>query len=86
MRSITLYLPEDLVSRLQAAADADGRSLSNYVSRQLDGMLCSEPLSVDVRPGRAPHQVDIEELSGAIARRVAGGPQRAGRQRRGRKP
>jgi hypothetical protein len=33
---VTLYLPTDVLRRCKAAAQADGRSLSNYLAQLLD--------------------------------------------------
>jgi hypothetical protein len=34
-RAVSIYLQPDLLERIEAAAEADGRSLSNYVERAL---------------------------------------------------
>ena len=39
MANLTLYLPDDLVARAKAAAAADGRSVSNWMTRQLERAL-----------------------------------------------
>jgi plasmid stability protein len=39
MATLSLSYPEDLKKKLQARADADGRSLSNYIVRVLNSHL-----------------------------------------------
>lgn len=74
MPQLSLYLSDDLAAALKRRAEADRRSLSNYVGRLLSGYLetapCPDCGSTD--PGHAtpcgalrrkPHQVDLEELT-----------------------
>lgn len=80
MANLTLYLPDDLVARAKAAAAADGRSVSNWMTRQLERALPILPGGA-FPPGHPPRQVDLEELAGpgklasAIAGTVERGPQ-----------
>ena len=37
-RAVSVYLRPDLIGRVEAAAKADGRSVSNYVERVLDAV------------------------------------------------
>ena len=34
--NVTIYLPAELLARCRAAAEADGRSLSNYLAQLLE--------------------------------------------------
>ena len=37
-RAVSIYLEPDLIERIEAAAEADDRSVSNYIERALDGI------------------------------------------------
>lgn len=37
-RALSIYLQPELIERIEAAAEADGRSVSNYVERALDAV------------------------------------------------
>lgn len=37
-RALSIYLQPDLIERIEAAAEADDRSVSNYVERALDAV------------------------------------------------
>lgn len=85
MPQLSLYLSEDLAIALRRRADADHRSLSNYVGRLLSDHLAAAPCpdcgSRD--PGHAtpcgrPRQVGLAvpgKLASVIARTVERGPQ-----------
>ena len=83
MPQLSLYLSDDLAVALKRRAEADHRSLSNYVGRLLSDHLasaaCPDCGSTDpghATPcGRRSRQVDLEELTGSIARTVERGPQ-----------
>ena len=86
---IAVRVPPDLYTRIQAAAHSEGRSLSNFVVHRLRQAL---PLPGGAFPPGHPRreaaasQVDLEELTGAIARTVeqgAASPASARRPRRG---
>lgn len=77
MANLTLYLSDDLVARAKAAAAADGRSVSNWMARQLERALPILPARA-FPPDHPRRQVDLEELTGAIARTVERGPRPAG--------
>lgn len=66
---LSLYLPEDLIRRVKAAAEEDGRSLSNYLAQLLE------------RAHPVARQVDIAEQ---ISRAVKAGPTASARKRRSR--
>lgn len=73
---IAVRVPPELYSRVQAAAHSEGRSLSNFVVHRLRQAL---PLPGGAFPPGHPRrevasQVDLEELTGAIARTVEQGP------------
>ena len=74
MASLTLYLPDDLVARAKAAAAADGRSVSNWMTRQLERALPILPARA-FPPDHPRRQVHLEELTGAPARPVDARPQ-----------
>ena len=85
MANLTLYLPDDLARELKAAAEADGRSVSNFAVMQLRAVMrgqfdASHPAAV-AEARRLARQVDLEELAGpgklasAIAGTVERGPQ-----------
>ena len=93
--NVSLYLPSDLVAQLRRLAGEDGRSLSNWiavqlravVARQFDTSAPAARLEVArLRSGGPGSQVDLEELTGAVARKVQAGPETRRRQRKGRKP
>jgi hypothetical protein len=83
---IAVRMPPELYARIQAAAHSEGRSLSNFVVHRLRQAL---PLPSGAFPPGHPRreagsQVDLEELTGAIARTVEQGPgARTARQPRG---
>ena len=96
MPQLSLYLSDDLAEALKRRAESDHRSLSNFVGRVLSDYLSAAPCpdcgSTD--PGHATpcarssrsRQVDLEELTGAIAATVERGaqartPRRPGRGR-----
>lgn len=87
MANLTLYLPDDLARDLKAAAEADGRSVSNFAVMQLRAVMRGQfdpahPAAVR-EAEELRRQVDLEELAGGIARTVERGPQgRASRQPR----
>lgn len=87
MANLTLYLPDDLARELKAAAEADGRSVSNFAVMQLRAVMRdqfdpSHPAAVRELAELNRRQVDLEEVAGpgklasAIARTVERGPQR----------
>lgn len=87
--NVSVYLPDALLARARAAAQADRRSLSQWLSMQIEVALAAA--ARDVRHGALArgggfHQVDLEELTGALVRKVEAGPASRGRQRKGRKP
>lgn len=88
MANLTLYLPDDLVARAKAAAAADGRSVSNWMTRQLERALpilleeaVRSKLDAPEDAGFAAaaradmRRSDVKELAGAIAGTVQRGPQ-----------
>lgn len=93
--NVSLYLPSDLVLQLRRLSEEDGRSLSNWISVQLRAVVArqfdtSHPAAraelVRLRGAGSGSQVDLEELTGAVARKVQAGPETRRRQRKGRKP
>lgn len=74
---VSLYMSAELHARAKRAAAADGRSLSNYLAQVLERTLPSIPEPEPVPGTRGSprgHQVDLDELTGAIARTVEQGP------------
>jgi Ribbon-helix-helix protein, copG family len=63
-RALSIYLQPDLIERIEAAAEADDRSISNYIERALDSVtprVRGERVIVasnipDERPGGRPKQ------------------------------
>lgn len=83
MRNVTLYLSDDLVRRARAAAVADHRSLSVWLTIRVEQALVHLPAAGDrdlYRP--AAHQVDLEELVEASKRRRPSPAARSGRRPR----
>ena len=83
MRNVTLYLSDDLVRRARAAAVADHRSLSAWLTIRVEQALVHLPAAGDrdlYRP--AAHQVDLEELVEASKRRRPSPAARSGRRPR----
>ena len=77
MANVTLYLPDDVLAKARAAAQADHRSLSQWLTLQLHAGLGRATAEADLVAMRARHarEVDLEGLTGAIAGAVERGPQ-----------
>ena len=83
MGNVTLYLPDDLVRDLRAAAEADGRSVSNFAVMQLRAVMRGQfdpthPAAVR-EAEELRRRVDLEQLTGAVASRVRARPRRVPR-------
>lgn len=74
-RGISIYVTPELYAQIQAAADDDGRSVSQWVERCVSNyMTHPQPAKLEVRAKRDDGQMDLEE---AIAAAVKRGPVRA---------
>lgn len=83
MPTVSLYLSAPLLDRLKSSSEAEGRSLSNFVARQLEALMRDGHVELDpsVRePGRftgyESRQVDLVD---AIAGKILAGPARSRR-------
>ena len=72
--NVTVFLPPDILAKCRAAAAADGRSLSNFISMKLTSMFMDTRLRDAVMPSMgSARQIDIAEQ---IARKVKAAPAR----------
>jgi hypothetical protein len=60
-RALSIYLRPDLIERVEAAAKADGRSVSNFVERVLEAVTPRVPGERVIVPGNASESPPVSQ-------------------------
>ncbi len=73
-KAMTVYVDADLYERIEANADADNRSVSNYVERLLREKVLGEPQRKTYSAAETSQAQDLQDAIASMAKRRSSKP------------